>query len=72
MAEPAKEVKLQLIENEIKSFENGLYMLSVRHRVNKKLNNSSESLKALEDEMVKTEQAIDELRKMQAEVAQGK
>lgn len=62
------EDKLLLIEQEIAMYERTSYILSVRHRVNKKIGSSAEQLKALEDEMAKIEQALDELGKLKKEL----
>ena len=53
------EIKIALIQNEIALHKNTSYQLQLRHRVNKKLGGSAEELKALQDEMVKHEQAIE-------------
>jgi len=58
------EVKLQLLNNEVVSHKQAVYVLSIRHRVNKKLGHTPEQLKALEEDIAKSEMAIDELEKV--------
>jgi len=64
----SKEVKGQLIAQELQTYENTRYLLSLRHRVNKKINAPAETLKAIEDELVKIEMAMDELKIVQKEL----
>ena len=68
MTEITKEVKLTLLKNELAVYHNTVYILSVRHRVNKKLGQTEEQLKPIADEMAKAEMAIDELQKVIIEV----
>jgi hypothetical protein len=67
MAEISVEIKKQILAQEVQTYENTLYLLQVRYRVNKKLDNK-DAMKAAEDELIKIEQALDELRGMQKEV----
>jgi len=64
----SKEVKVQLIEQELATYENTRYLLSLRHRVNVKIKSPAETLKAIEDELVKIEMALDELKEIQQEL----
>ncbi len=64
MSEPTKEIKLQFLKQEIAGHQQAIYILSIRHRVNKKLGQTEEQLKPLADDIVKSEQAIDELEKI--------
>ena len=66
----SNEVKTQVITQEIVTYENTRYLLSIRHRVNKKIGSTPEQLKVLEDEMVKIEMALDELKAIQKELSQ--
>ncbi len=65
--EPTKEAQAQLIEQEITIWNNTLYMYQLRHRVNKKLGNI-EACQQLESDMVKVEQALDELEAIKKEL----
>ena len=65
-------VKVQLLNQEIATYENTRYILGIRYRVNKKIGNTAEQLKALEDELVKIEQALEELKAIRAELAPEK
>lgn len=62
--EPTKEIKLQLLVNELALHENSKYILSVRHRVSKTVKSSPEVLKQIEDELAQHEMAIDEINKL--------
>lgn len=55
------DIQRVIIEEEITRYRGGVYLISVRHRVNKKLGNE-DAAKANAEEMVKQEQAIDELK----------
>jgi hypothetical protein len=57
-----KAVKVALIDQEIASYRNGLYQMTLRYRVQKKIGGTPEALKTIEDDMVKIESAIDELQ----------
>lgn len=72
MSEISKEMKLAIIEREIATCRAAVYTLSIRHRVNKKLGQTAEQLKPIEDEIVKQETAIDEFEKMEEEVKKEK
>lgn len=63
----ASEVKNEIVDNEIKIYQNTLYLLQVRYRVNKKLENA-EAMKAAEEEMVKIERVLDELEVIKKEI----
>jgi len=65
-------VKVQLLNQEIATYENTRYILGIRYRVNKKIGNTAEQLKPLEDELVKIEQALEELKAIRAELAPEK
>jgi len=52
-------VKKVIVESEIQMHKNTVYLLGLRHRVNKKLGNLDGVLKQIEDEMAKEEQAVD-------------
>jgi DNA repair exonuclease SbcCD ATPase subunit len=69
MTDIPNEVKAQLLAQELATYENTRYLLSLRHRVNKKINAPAETLKAIEDELVKIEAALDELTAIQKELA---
>jgi hypothetical protein len=66
--EISPEVKRALIENEITLWRNTAYQAQLRHRVNKKLGADEQALKALEDELLKAEKAVDILTEMLAEI----
>ena len=65
-------VKVQLLNQEIATYENTRYILGIRYRVNKKIGNTAEQLKPLEDELVKIEQALEELKAIRAELVPEK
>ena len=65
-------VKAQLLNQEIATYENTRYILGIRYRVNKKIGNTAEQLKPLEDELVKIEQALEELKAIRAELVPEK
>ena len=65
-------VKAQLLNQEISTYENTRYILGIRYRVNKKIGNTAEQLKPLEDELVKIEQALEELKAIRAELVPEK
>jgi hypothetical protein len=69
MTDIPTDVKSQLIAQELQTFENTRYLLGIRHRVNKKINAPAEQLKAIEDELIRIEMALDELKAMQKELA---
>lgn len=62
-----KEVKLKIIKSEIEMYRNTRYQLEIRHRVNKKLGNTEDQLKAIEKELENVEKALDELKEIEAE-----
>lgn len=55
------EIKKQILQQEISMYHNTRYQLEIRHRINKKLGNTPEQLKAIENELVKIESALAEL-----------
>lgn len=59
MTEPTKEVKALLIQNELQQHRQAAYVLTMRHKVAKRINASPEELKPIEDALLKTEQYID-------------
>ena len=61
-------IKLQIIEQEIATYRNTQYLFEIRYRVNKKLGNTAEQLKLIEDELAKIESALDELEKVKDEL----
>ena len=64
------ETKRAIINQEIQMHRNTVYLLGLRHRVNKRLNNPDGILKQIEDEMAKEEQAIDILSEELARLEQ--
>ena len=62
-----EEVKMKIVDSEIAMYKNTRYQLEIRHRINKKLGNSEEQLKALEKELENVEKALDELKQIKAE-----
>lgn len=56
------EIRRRIIEQEMAQIRNGLYMLGLRYKVNKRLGNT-EALASLEDESVKTQAMLDEYEK---------
>ncbi len=67
MTDIPNDVKLQIINNEIAMYNNTIYLLQIRHRVNKSLG-QADALKTIEDEMVKNEKSVDELEKIKSEL----
>ena len=65
--ELTKEVRIQLIQNEIAGNVQARYVLELRHRINKKLGNT-EANEAIEKDLFKVEATIDELSKALAEI----
>jgi hypothetical protein len=63
MNEISNEVKYQIINNEIALYKNTRYQQELRYRVGKRIGQTQEALKPIEDEIVKIEMAIDELEK---------
>jgi len=63
MLEPTIEEKIQIIKGEIKMYENTKYLMALRYKVNKNIGVPPEQLQAVQDELVKMEQAIDLLGK---------
>ena len=59
MTEPTKEVKALLIQNELQQHKQAQYVLTLRHRVAKRIDASSEELKQIEELLLKTEKYID-------------
>lgn len=53
------EAKRAIVRQEISMHRNTIYLLQVRHKVNKRLSNPPEVLKQIEDEIVKEERAVD-------------
>ena len=62
-----EEVKMKIVDSEIAMYKNTRYQLEIRHRINKKLGNAEEQLKALEKELGNVEKALDELKKIKKE-----
>ena len=56
-------IKIEILKQELTIYENTKYLLKIRYRVNKTLENT-EAMKATEDELVKIERAIEELNKI--------
>ena len=67
-----EEVKMRIVDSEIAMYKNTRYQLEVRHRINKKLGNSEEQLKALEKELENVEKALDELKKIKKDLLVNK
>ena len=59
MSEIPVDVKRQVLLNEIREWEVGLYQLGIRHRVHKKLEADQAELDKLVESMVRCEKAID-------------
>lgn len=66
--EPTKEIKIELLENEIRLHENTLYILEIRHKVNKKIGAESNVLENIAHEMTQHNIAIDELNNLLKEL----
>ena len=62
------EIKIQIIRQEIAMYKNTCYQLEMRHRVNKKLGNTLEQLKGIEEELTKANIALDEYREIEKEI----
>lgn len=60
--EISKEVKTAILNNEIAQYENTLYLLGIRAKVNKKLGADESAMKQIADDMTKAEIALDVLR----------
>lgn len=67
MSEPTKEVKLLILEQEIAIQSNTRYQQEIRHRISKKLGALDEA-KAIEAELLKIEQRLDELEVIKKEL----
>jgi hypothetical protein len=63
------EVQAALIEQEIASYRNSIYIVGVRHRVAKRLADK-ERMEACATELEKLEQALDELQAILGELQQ--
>ena len=61
MNEIPTEVKCSIIESECAMWRNTLYQAEVRHRVNARIGATTEAQKAVEDQMVQCERALDAL-----------
>ena len=61
MIEIPIEVKRSIIEGEAAMWRNTLYQAEVRHRVNARIGATAEAQKAVEDQMVQCEKALDAL-----------
>lgn len=61
-------VKRGIISQEIMLYKNTRYQSQLRHRVQKAIGGSQDQLKAIEDELLKIEQAIDFLEQELKEV----
>jgi uncharacterized protein YPO0396 len=59
MTEPTKEVKALLIQNELQQHRQAAYVLTMRHKVAKRIDASSDELKQIEELLLKTEKYID-------------
>ena len=66
--EISKEVKIQIIENEIAAHLNGQYLLEMRYRVSKKIGASPDELKAITDELTKLAAKLDEWETVKSEL----
>jgi hypothetical protein len=55
-------VKKQLITQETQMWRNTLFQLRMRHKVNKAIGSGPEVLKQIEDDMVKSESALEVLQ----------
>ena len=66
--EISKEVKIQIIENEIAAHLNGKYLLEMRYRVSKKIGASPDELKAITDELTKLAAKLDEWETVKSEL----
>jgi len=61
MNEIPTEVKREIIMAEMSMWRNTLYQAEVRHRVNARIGATAEAQKAVEDQMVQCEKALDAL-----------
>lgn len=68
MTDIPNETKTILLSQELATYENTKYLLGIRYRVNKKIGAAAETLKAIEDELVKIEMALEELKAIQSEL----
>jgi uncharacterized protein YPO0396 len=59
MTEPTKEVKAALIQNELLQHRQVAYILTMRHKVAKRIDAPSDELKQIEELLLKTEKYID-------------
>lgn len=66
------EVKQTIINSELASCRNTRYLLTLRHRVQKKIGGTAEMLKPIEDELVRFEALIDALTEELHAVSNGK
>jgi hypothetical protein len=55
-------VQRAIIQQEMQTYENTIYLLQLRHRVNVKLGSSPDILKSIEEELIKNERGLDILK----------
>jgi len=68
MEDVSNEVKKQIIDNEINTYRNTIYLLTIRYKVGKKIGQTDEQLEPIKNDMVRSEQALDELIKIRADI----